>query len=58
MQTLFEVGFVLAMILPAAAVLLCAGAVLSSAVVHRRPHRPEASVDAPGTAALHHPVGR
>jgi hypothetical protein len=58
MQTLFEAGFVLAMILPAAAVALSAGAVLATSLVHRRPHRTEVGVDASGAAALHHPAGR
>ena len=54
MQTLFEVGFVLAMILPAATVVLCAGALLASLLVHQRPHQPGLSAASPTEAALHH----
>jgi hypothetical protein len=54
MQTLFEVGFVLAMILPAAAVVLCAGALLASSFVHRRPHPLALVAGARREAALHH----
>jgi len=54
MQTLFEVGFVLALIVPTAAVLLCAGALLTSSFVHRRAQRPALGVEVRREAALHH----
>jgi hypothetical protein len=53
MQTLFEVGFMLAVIVPAAFVVLCAGALLASSFVHRRPHRPVLRAASPTEAALH-----
>ena len=57
MQTLFELGFVLAMTLPAVALVLSAGTVLTSAFVYWRSHADRPAAE-PGTVAVHHPVGR
>jgi hypothetical protein len=58
MQTLFEVGFVLAFVLPPAAVVAGACAMLGSSFVYWRSHAGDRRVPERRTLALNHPVGR
>jgi hypothetical protein len=59
MLTLFEIGFILAFFLPAAAVILCGGATLASAVsVYLRSHGRDGRIAGREQVAIHHPVGR
>jgi len=57
MQTLFEVGFIAAFILPPAAVAAGICAALGSLLLHWRAHARNAH-DLQAHAALQHPVGR
>lgn len=58
MQTLFEVGFVLAFVLPPAAVVAGACAMLGSSFVHWRSHAADRQVPERRPLALNHPAGR
>ena len=58
MKTLFEWGFILALILPPAAIVAGACATLGASFVYWRSHAGDRGVASRGTVALHHPVGR
>jgi hypothetical protein len=59
MQTLFEIGFVLVMLLPPAAVVVCGGAVLASSLsAYWRSHGRDRRIRERGPLAVHHPVGQ
>ena len=57
MQMLFEVLFLLALLIPPAAVLVCASVVLGSTFVYWRAHGRARQVERRRAIAIHHPVG-
>ncbi len=57
MQTLFEIGFVLAVVVPTATLIVSAAAVLGSSFVYWRSHG-DRRIEERGAVAVHHPVGR
>ena len=57
MQTLFEVLFILAFVLPPAAVIGGICALLGSSLITVRAHAGDGQL-ARGSVAIHHPVGR
>jgi len=58
MQTLFEWGFILGLILPPAAIVAGACATLGPSFVYWRSHAGERGAASRRAVALHHPVGR
>ena len=58
MQTLFEWGFILGLILPPAAIVAGACATLGPSFVYWRSHAGERRAASRQGVALHHPVGR